>query len=541
MQWADSDMNSAPQWNLDDAMMGLRVLLHRKNNMRPFFISLLEEGKKRWNWQIDVFCDEGDGSEFRELVGSASKIFLMPDMEQPCAWESDPQAILETDERIRKAEIAARTPISRLPLASERNIGAAYVAPNWNVAATPLVQRILRDNAEASRIARRYFKYADDVLAESAPDFVLTYEWGKPFRFATWMAAAGRGIPCIAVRRSKILSERSFCTTHPLLFNSLALEKARDRAKAGIAPSDIAKMHIAKFREQPEMVQYIQNRWQVIGRKQQAFWYFRLLKNAILDAARTVLGRLGKRRSAVWRLVEHNRQLISARRQERFFRHFDESELAEMKYVFFPMHKETDISQTFQAALWHEQRNTIQILASLLPGGYRLLVREHRLNRGLRPTRYYRELSQLPNVVLVDALDSQFKYLNNADLVVTENGSSGWEALLLNRRVITLAQTFYDGAGLTTKVTDANRLGAAIIEVLARPAVGDQAAHDRALGCMLDAERETTFSIESDGIPAVLKSIATVFLRRRGKDSAAESRVATAKAKQAAEAAAGDA
>lgn len=525
-------MNRAPQWDLDGSMMGLRVLLHRKNNMRSFFIPLLEAAKQRWNWQIDVFCDEGDGSEYRELVGDLGKIFLMPNMEQPFAWESDPQAVLQTEECIRKAEIAARTPISRIPLASERNIGAAYVAPNWNVAGTPLVKQILRDNTEANRIARRYFRYADDVLAESAPDFVLTYEWGKPFRFATWLAAAGRDIPCIAVRRSKILSERSFCTTHPLLFNSLALERARERANANAPASDTAKAHIAKFSEQPEMVQYIQNRWQIIGRKQQAFWYFRLLKNATLDAARTVLGRLGKRRSAVWRLVEHNRQLVLARRQERFFNRFDEKDLAEMKYVFFPMHKETDISQTFQAAFWHEQRNTLQILASLLPGGYRLLVREHRLNLGLRPTRYYRELSQLPNVVLIDALDSQYKYLKNADLVVTENGSSGWEALLLNRRVVTLAPTFYDGAGLSTKVTDVNCLGAAIIETLARPAVTDQAAYDRALACMLDAERETTFSVETDGIPAVLDSIATVLLRARGETEAAEPRLAMAGAKQ---------
>ena len=206
---------------------------------------------------------------------------------------------------------------------------------------------------------------------------------------------------------------------------------------------------------------------------------------------------------------------------------FDEKALAEMKYVFFTIHKETDISQTFQAAVWHDQRNTIQILASLLPGGYRLLVREHRFNRGHRPTSYYRELSRVPNVILIDALDSQYKYLNNADLVVTENGSSGWEALLLNRRVITLAQTFYDGADLTTKVEDANNLGAAIIDVLANPAVKNQAAHDHALGCMIDAERESTFSMASDGIPAVLDRIADTILRSRGTKSGMEPRIAT--------------
>ena len=150
-------------------MVGLRVLLHRKNQLKPFFVPLLEEAKKRWNWRIDLFCDEGDGSDFKDLVGSSGKIFLMPDMEQPFAWETDEQAVLDTDKRIRAAEIAAGTPLNRLPLASQRTIGAAYVAPNWNVTSTPLVNKVLQDNLEPFRIARRFFRYADDILAESAP------------------------------------------------------------------------------------------------------------------------------------------------------------------------------------------------------------------------------------------------------------------------------------------------------------------------------------------------------------------------------------
>ncbi len=113
-----------------------------------------------------------------------------------------------------------------------------------------------------------------------------------------------------------------------------------------------------------------------------------------------------------------------------------------MKYVYLPLHKDAEFAQTFQATTWHDQRNTVRVLASMLPAGYRLLVREHRMNSGFRPTRGYRELLNLPNVVLLDPHDSQFKYLRYADLVVTENGSSGWEGLVLGRRVLLLSRTF---------------------------------------------------------------------------------------------------
>jgi hypothetical protein len=178
----------------------------------------------------------------------------------------------------------------------------------------------------------------------------------------------------------------------------------------------------------------------------------------------------------------------------------DEPTLQKTKFVYFPMHKEAELAQTFQSTLWHDQRNTIRVLASMLPSGYRLLVREHRMNYGNRPTSFYRQMAKIPNLTMIDAFDSQFKYLRHADLVVTENGSSGLEGLLLRRPVLKLAQTFYDGAGLGRYVSNPDELNAAIIDLLAKPAVTDEAAYDHALGCMIDAEREFSFRSTPDGI-----------------------------------------
>lgn len=165
------------------------------------------------------------------------------------------------------------------------------------------------------------------------------------------------------------------------------------------------------------------------------------------------------------------------------------------------------MAQTFQATLWHDQRNTVRVLASLLPSGYRLLVREHRMNVGYRPTRSYKQYSKLPNVTLIDPFDSQFKYLQHAALVVTENGSSGWEGLLLKRPVLLLARTFYDGAGLGVSVTDPDDLNDALLRALDEPPAPDAEAYDHALGCMIDAEFETSFPLGSEGAAVALDQL----------------------------------
>jgi CDP-glycerol glycerophosphotransferase (TagB/SpsB family) len=163
-----------------------------------------------------------------------------------------------------------------------------------------------------------------------------------------------------------------------------------------------------------------------------------------------------------------------------------------MRYIFTALHKEPEQALNYRAPFWSNQYNTVSLLTSTLPAGFKLLVREHRLNAGRRPTRFYRELSRLPGVVLVDGFDDQFKYIANADLVVTDNSSIGWEALLLGRRVITLAETFYSAAGLARRVREPEGLAAAVLEYLQEPTIADAAAHDRALGWLLDAEWETT-------------------------------------------------
>ena len=105
---------------------------------------------------------------------------------------------------------------------------------------------------------------------------------------------------------------------------------------------------------------------------------------------------------------------------------------------------------------------------------------------------FYRDILAYPGVDLISSFDSQFKYIRNADLIVSDNGSTGWEGLLFGKRVITLARNYYEPTGLTERVTDPSRLGEIMIRRLSEPEVADQREWDRRLACLVEAEMETT-------------------------------------------------
>ena len=513
----------------DAALEGLRVLALPSSGVAPekhYIFHPLQAAKARWNWHIDLLCGPRPPKEYDELIAPSGRFFVRPKLTKRNRWEDDPQIIADLDRRIREAELASGIPTGQVVLAADSKIGRGFVSQIVQLGDNNTSRRVVDDNLEPYRAVRRLFRFADDMLEASAPDLVYSYEWAKPWLFTVWLAAKRRGIPCVVVRRSKIRSDHCFVTADRLMFNTEARHLAITKHNSAAQVSAAASAYLHAFREQPKMVKYVQVKWQEKAKTNWINWHARWARSTALNIVTRRGGKSAKR--AIQKLADFDQQMFRRWRHQRFLRTFDSTELSAMKYIFFPMHKETDLPLNFQAAPWFDQRNTVRLLASVVPNGYRLLVREHRHNYGLRPAGYYRELAQLPNIVLIDAFDSQFKYVENADLVVTENGSSGWEGLLLGRRVLTLARTFYDGAGRAKKLEKLDDLGAVVLQTLSQAAVSDPIVHDRDLGYMVDAEFETTFDPQKpeaalDHLRAAISSLVVSKQRSRGVSELARS------------------
>ncbi len=512
---------------------GMKVLAmfsHIRGGYARQLLRVLERAKEH-GWEINVLCRSVDRKTFAPIVAPSGKIFNYPEMLNPIAWETDPARVADVERRLAEAEQTAGVPVGQLIAGCPASIGRAYVVPARIRLSSQMADRVLTNNTEPFRIFRRYFGFGEQVLAECGADVLLAFEWGTPLHSAMWLSATRQGIPAIALRRSKILTDFCYWSTDRLMRNTRSQAEARKRRNSDAAASDFAGDYIKRFRDQPTISNVVETKWK---RKAQIRWAreakawltlpVRFARAVALDLLYKLRGLDTAQRSpALERLLAPRMRAITARKHARYLRTYDDAQLSRMKYVYFPVHKETDMPLAYEATPWQDQRNSIQLIASSLPFGYNLLVREHKLNFGQRPKDYYPHLWRLPNVIVIDPYDSQFKYLRHADLIVTENGSSGWEGLLFRRKVLTIAPNFYDGAGLSERVYDANQLGARIVEMLARPAASDMAEsdaeYDRQLAHMIDAEAATTFSNDIEGMATGTELLAELVKELRSQKS----------------------
>jgi hypothetical protein len=487
------------------SLTGLRVLFLPKNSRTGFFRSFLRTARERCGWRIQVPCPVGSERVWHEAIGAQGTCVAMPDFNAAADWESDAQMAGEIDAFIAACERANGVSAGRVVLAGERELGRGFSLPNFYWFHDRTARRVLADNTEPNRIVRRMFAFARATLSAAHPDLVLAGEWADPVCFVFYLVARHMGVPAFVNRRSKLWSGRCYWSSDLAMYNEAACAEADKLESSNASVSARARDRIASFREGPQTLGYVKENWNELDRRG---WLGSHVEIARLLAVK--LRRQFDRQSApptkpalrlLWDIY---RRAWLTFQQSGFFRRFSSHELRDMRYILIALHKDPEQALNHQAFIWSNQLNTVSLLSSSLPDGVRLLVREHRSNAGRRPTQYYKDMRRLPGVVLIDGHDDQFKYIRNADLIVTDNGTTGWEGLVLGRPVITLADTYYDAAGLARRVNDHDQLGGAVLELLGQAAVADLASRDALLGHVLDAEWHTSAPLDEEGHAGVL-------------------------------------
>ena len=484
---------------------GLKVLYRPHAARHGVLDALVMAGRERRGWRVGIVSEAASPGQHAKLLSSPAEFFSLPELGRPAAWEASSSAAAEVRTMVRECEQAAALPLNRITLAGERVLGRAYGREFYHWPSYSLSRQVLSDNEGPARAVERLFAYIRDVLDQFKPDLVLSGNFAAPEMIVLHMLCARRQVPCWVTRPSKILSDRSFWTDDRRMANAAAASGCRQRVSSGEPASDRAAAFLAKFRDQPATVAYIQNNWDNASTSWRR--HRDLAVQGMLNLRHLIRGQSGSESKPVWgRFLEMYRQAYLKRRQRRFYRRIEDEELKAKPYLYLALHKEPELALNVQHAEWHSQKHLIAWLSANLPAGYRLLVRDHRFNVGRRPTRYYDDIRRYPGVTLLDPLDAQFKYIRNAALIVTDNGTTGWEGLIFGRPVIVLGENYYSATGLAPVVEAAGQLGSAILHALYRQERIAASERDRRLGALIDAEFET--SISDDDVDGQLGALA---------------------------------
>lgn len=198
-------------------------------------------------------------------------------------------------------------------------------------------------------------------------------------------------------------------------------------------------------------------------------------------------------------------------------RYTSAQELRALRYCFYPLHTEPEVSLLVYGRPFLNQIEIIRAIAISLPVDMVLVVKEHPWMVGKRTIGAYRKILQIPRVRLVSPAMDARELIAGAALVAVVTGSVALEAAILGKPVITFGDCPYNALppALVQRCKDLREL-----PQLARGMVEGYAADDAALEAYLAAVYATS---ESVNLYSVLLEKPGVHQERPG-DFAAEVR-----------------
>ncbi len=122
-------------------------------------------------------------------------------------------------------------------------------------------------------------------------------------------------------------------------------------------------------------------------------------------------------------------------------------------FIYYPLHVPADFALTIRSPEYFDQYTLIDYICRIAPLGYQVAIKEHpALVGAIDPTRINSLIKQHDNFVLLKPGINNHEVLANCEMVITVNSKSGAEAILHQRPVFALGDSFYRDSPLITAV-----------------------------------------------------------------------------------------
>ena len=434
---------------------------------------------------------------YADFIASPEQLIFIPSVLKRSPWETIPEEIEKIRHIMSESEKLTKIPTNRILLANERTLGRAYARDYYYWPERKLTKRVLQDNTLAETVVMRMFKFAYETIHQYAPMVCLGAPTGGLVNTVFFMVAKYCHVPYIACNSSLVTPARHFWSSTWGSFNTDIAKKYEEKLIQNELCTVQSLRRVEAFQQKPEAPINCQTLWIKTRQQDNLLKVNKNIFNRFMYRAIPLMKRLHlvDPKPFFSYAVDLYRSYFLRRMQKRFYQRFSSEVLSCLKYIYYPFHVDPEIVLNVMAPTWHNQLNTIKMLSYNLPTGYKLLVREHRLNVGRRSNQYLEAIRLLPGVVWIDAYDDQYKYINHASLVVTVNGTSGFEAIQLQKPVLTLDRTFYDGLNIAKRANDYPDLGAAMLDTMTSWTVDK--TYNEKIALFVDAENEVTLSMDA--------------------------------------------
>ncbi len=301
-------------------------------------------------------------------------------------------------------------------------------------------------------ILQRGIESVEELFDSLKPSLVVGFICVTMLDYLVYLFAKARGVKFFNLRPTRISDRVSFSsilndpspehisnyqkilTSGKSVYRKEAnefLKRVREqhgRYEGVINPSEkpALKVDIAKFKTPSRLIKAMKD-----------YWNYR---SSISSSDNHVVSPLRRFYFNVWR----NPRLADSVRKLFGNSYIEEKDLSSMRYVFFPMHTEPEVSLLVYGRPYVNQIELIRMIAISLPVDMVLLVKEHPWMIGKRSISAYKKILNIPRVRFVNpALEARI-LVKNASLVTVITGSIALEAAILGKPVITFGDCPYN-------------------------------------------------------------------------------------------------
>lgn len=349
-------------------------------------------------------------------------------------------------------------------------------------------------------ILQRGLERMDTLFDELKPDLVVSFICVTMLDYLAYLFAKARGVRFLNLRPTRISDRVAF--SHLLNDPSPELTLEYQRLLAGEQSrfEEEARRYIQRVREKHGRYEGVVRPSDKPALKSNASKFARI--DRLFSAIRGYLDYRNSIPATDNHVPDPLRRLYftawqnpkQARRTRDFFkwRYVHEADLPSMRYVFFPLHTEPEVSLLVYGRPYVNQIEIVRMLALSLPVDTVLVVKEHPWMVGKRSLGAYQKMLDIPRVRFADPALEARTLVKQADLVAVVTGSIALEAAILDKPVITFGDCPYNllPDNMVRRCADPRHL-----QTVIRDAIANHQSDEAALLAYVTAVFESSASV----------------------------------------------
>lgn len=324
---------------------------------------------------------------------------------------------------------------------SDRQVGYGFLS-GGGIAKSEILKKMKSDKNSHLNYIVGMLDYLESFLKKNKPDVIYSYAVAGSFTLAIALFSDKLGIHFTKLTHSRI-SDRVVIDTSPrdemfivknrFLNYDICFSKEAEK---------FANDYLTNFREKQTQPEYqtVQNN---IYKSKTEF------KNTFKLYLKRIKGMVSSKNdffhgSYFGNVIFEQKTVKGIKNYWKKKPFYPKEMLIEKPYFFYTLHVDPEASTMVISPSQTNQFAVIEAIAKSKPIDHILIVKEHLTMIGRRPKGYYDRINALPGVFFVDPLESSFQFIKGAEAVITLTGTSGLEAIMLNKPAIFLGKFIYD-------------------------------------------------------------------------------------------------